>query len=69
MVSFADTTVVGRGGSNRKERTANQLVLTSPVAKKFSIDRPIRTESTESVTDKIKITGVTGFLSIPSTKA
>ncbi len=43
--------VVGRGESERKARTANQLIPTSPVAKKRSIDWPIRTESKESVTD------------------
>ncbi len=34
-----------------RARWANQLLLTSPVAKKRSVDRPIRTESTESVID------------------
>ncbi len=42
--------VVGRGESEHKAQTSNQLVLTLPVAKKRSIDRPIRTESTE-ITD------------------
>ncbi len=43
--------VVGRDELYRKAKTANQLVPTSPVAKKHSVDWPIRTESTESVTD------------------
>ncbi len=42
-------TVVGRGKSERKAQTANQLVPRSPVAKKDIVDWPIRTESTESV--------------------
>ncbi len=49
--------VVGRGESERKARAANQLALTSPVAKKRSVDRPIRTESIESVTDWANRTG------------
>ncbi len=43
--------VVCRGESERKALTAKQLILMSPVAKKCSVDRPIRTERTESVTD------------------
>ncbi len=48
-------------------RAADQLVLTSPVAKKRSIDRPITTESTESITDWANRTGVIGFLPILNT--
>ncbi len=40
--------VVSRDESKCKAQTANQLILTSPVAKRFSIDRPVRTKSTES---------------------
>ncbi len=47
-----------------KARTANQFVLTSPVAEKCSVDRPIRTESTESVTDWANRTGAIGFKSL-----
>ncbi len=44
---LADTD--GRGESEHKTRTANQLDLMSPVAKKHSVDQPIRTESPECV--------------------
>ncbi len=67
-VSLADT-VVGRGESEHKAQTANQLVPTSPVAKKRSVDQPIRTESTESVTDWANRTGAIGFLPILNTEA
>ncbi len=46
-----EPTLVSRGESERKAQTANQLVQTSPVTMRSSVDRPIRTESTESVTD------------------
>ncbi len=36
---------------HRKAQTANQLALTSPVAKQHSVDQLIRTERTQSVTD------------------
>ncbi len=58
--------MVGRGESEH-EATANQLIQTSPVAKKRSVDQPIRTESTENVTDLR--TGAIGILSILSTEA
>ncbi len=45
--------------------TANQLVLMSPTAKKRSVDQPVRTESTESVSDWANRTGATGFLTNP----
>ncbi len=61
--------VVGRGESERTARTATQLALMSPVAKKHCIDQPIRTESTESVTDWANRTGVIGFLPILNTEA
>ncbi len=57
-------TVVDRGEPERMAQTANQLVPTSPVAKKHSADRPIRTESTENVTDWENRTEGIGFLSI-----
>ncbi len=44
-MSLADTLLL-RGESERKARTANQLILMSSVAKNRSIDRLIRTEST-----------------------
>ncbi len=40
-MSLADT-VVGRGESEHKTQTAKQLIPMSPVAKKHSVDRPIR---------------------------
>ncbi len=42
---------------------------TSPVTKKCSVDRPIRTQSTESVTDWSNRTGGIGFLPILNTEA
>ncbi len=42
------------------------LVLMSPVTEKHSIEWPVRTKSTESVTDRI---GVIGFLPILNTEA
>ncbi len=59
-MSVADT-VVGRGESEHKAFTANQLVPMSPVAKKRSIDQPIRTGSTESMADWANKTGGIGF--------
>ncbi len=61
--------VVSRGKSERKTQTVNQLVPTSPVAKKCSLERPIRTESTESVTDWPNRMEVIGFLPILDTEA
>ncbi len=61
--------VVGRGESERKAQTANQLIPMSPVAKKRSVDWPVRTESTESVTDWAKRTGMIGFLPVLETEA
>ncbi len=61
--------VVGRGESEREARTANQLVPTSPVAKTHSVDRPVRTESTENVTDWANRTREIGFLLILNTEA
>ncbi len=61
--------VVGRDESECKTRTAYQLMPTSPVAKKRSVDRPIRTERTESVTDWANRTGATGFLPVLNTEA
>ncbi len=49
--------VVGRGESAHKAPTAILLVPTSPVTEKRSVDRPIRTESTESITDWANRTG------------
>ncbi len=51
-VSLADT-VVGRG----EPSTNSQSAPKSPVAKKHSIDRPIRTEIAESITDWANRTG------------
>ncbi len=50
MVWLADA-VVGRGESEGKAQTTNQLKPVSPIAEKCSTDQPIRTESTESITD------------------
>ncbi len=61
--------VVGKGESVCKAQTTNQLVPTSPATKKRSVDRPIRTEITECVTDWADITGVIRFLSILNTEA
>ncbi len=44
---LADT-LVGRVESEQKTQTAHQLAQMSTVAKKRSIDRPIRTASTET---------------------
>ncbi len=63
MAWLADT-VVGRGESEHKAQIANKLVPKSPITKKHSVDRPIRTESTESITDWANRMGATGFLSI-----
>ncbi len=41
----------------------------SPVAKKCSVDRPIRTESTESVSDWANRMGAKGFFPILNTEA
>ncbi len=49
-MSLADTLLSAEAGQSVTQ-TANQLVPTSPVAKKRSVDQPIRTESTESITD------------------
>ncbi len=54
--------VVRRGESKRKAQTVNQLVVTSPVATKRSVERSISTESTESVTDWANRIGAKGFL-------
>ncbi len=54
---------VDRVKSEHKAETANQLVMTSPVTKKRTVDQPIRTESTERVTDWTNRTGAMGFLS------
>ncbi len=59
--------VFGRG--NSKAQTANQLPPTSPVTKRRSVDRPIRTESTESITDWTNRMGVIGFFLILKTEA
>ncbi len=61
--------VVGRGESEHNARTANQLIPTSPVAKKCNVDRPIRIKSTKSITDWANSTGATGFSSILNTEA
>ncbi len=67
MMSLADT-VVGRGESERKAQTTDQLVLTSPVVKERGADQPIRTESTESVTDWTNRTALIRFLQILNTE-
>ncbi len=41
----------------------------SPVAKKHSVDQPVRTESTESITDCANKSEVIGFLPILTTEA
>ncbi len=56
-----DDTVVSRGESERKAQTANQLVAMSPVAKKRSVDQPVRTERTESITDWANNVGAIRF--------
>ncbi len=61
--------VFGGGESERKARTANQLVLMSPVAKKHGEDQPIRTGSTESITDWANRMGAIGFLPILNAEA
>ncbi len=61
--------VVSRSESERKAQTANQLIPKSPVTKKLSLYRPIRTESTECVTEWAKRTGEIGFLSILKAEA
>ncbi len=50
-------------------RTANQLVLMPPVAKKRSVEQPIKRESAESVTDWGNKMGAIGFLPILNTEA
>ncbi len=40
-----------------------------PVAKKHRVDGPIRTESTESITDRANRTGAIGFVPILNTEA
>ncbi len=55
--------------SQCKAWTANQQVPTSSVAKRRSVDRPIKTESTESITDWANKTGAIGFLPILNTEA
>ncbi len=57
--------VVGRDKSERKAQTANQLVPTSPVARKRSVDQPITTKSTEGVTDWANRMGTIGFFTKP----
>ncbi len=49
--------VVGRGQSECKEQTAYHLVPMPAVAKKFTVDLPVREVSTESVPDWAKRTG------------
>ncbi len=61
--------VVNRGESECKVQQAKQLVVTSPVTMKCSVDRPIRTESTESVNDWVNRTRLMGFLPILNEKA
>ncbi len=60
--------VVSRGESEHKARTTNQLMLMSSVTKERNVDRSIRTESTESVTDWANKMGATGFFSILNTE-
>ncbi len=55
--------------SSSKARTAHQIVPLLSVAKKHSIDQPIKTESTESVADWANRTGAIGFLPILNTEA
>ncbi len=66
MVSLADTLLSAEASQSARH---NQLIPTSPVAKKRSADGPIRTESTESVTDWTNRKGVVGFLPIQNTEA
>ncbi len=56
---------LSKGESEHKAQTANQLIPTSPVAKKRGIDWPVRTESIESITDWANRTGVMRFLTNP----
>ncbi len=61
--------VVSTGESERKTQAADQLVPMSPVVKRHNIDRRIRTESTERVTDWVNRAGVIGFLTVLNTEA
>ncbi len=69
-MSLADA-VVGRGESERKAptATANQLIPTSPVAKKCNVISKLVLESTERVIDLANRTGVIGFLPTLNTEA
>ncbi len=62
-------TLLSAEASQREAWSANQFVLMSPVAKKRSVDRPVRIDSTESVTNWGIGTGVMGFLPILNTEA
>ncbi len=64
-----DSAACSRGESECRARTANQLIPMSPAPKKCSVDWPIRTEITESITDWANKTRVTGFLPILNTEA
>ncbi len=66
---LADTLLSTVGESESKAQTAYQLAATSPVAEKHSADQPIRTESTESATDRANRTGAIAFLPILITDA
>ncbi len=48
---------------------ANQFIPTTPATKKRIVDRPIRIESTESVSDWATRMGAIGFLPILNTEA
>ncbi len=67
-MSLADT-LVSRDESERKAQIANQLLLTSPWAKKRSVDWLVMTQSTESITDWANRTGAIGLLSVLNTEA
>ncbi len=61
--------VVGRGESECKAQTANQLLPTSPMTQEHSIDQWIKTESTESITDWANRMVVIGSLLFLNTEA
>ncbi len=54
MMSLADTILLSAVVSQSVRH--EQLIMMSPVVKKRRVDWPIRTESTESVTDMAKMT-------------
>ncbi len=67
---LADTATLSAQVSHESEVCeANQLILTSPVADKSSAHRPIRTKSTDSITDWANRAAVLRFLPILNTDA